>query len=364
MTPEEQAALGKIGLTIHENLLVAIFMSFFYGMYILIFPIAVSTLLRKGIFEGANKRANLAMFSVALLTFVSTTLFWTMYIAEYTATIQLNLYSNFDVSIVDRAAVASRQAIRFSMVILWPQLINFMVGDAIIVWRVWVLYSERKYIRTSLVVLWVITALSYTAYTGWRQHLMIKNGTGAFDATAEKLQVICFSLSCATNIIGTCLVGLKAWEFRRSIRMNTGGTGKPTVVQRCLDLMTETGIVYCLLQFTFLMLNSIQSSNNKPSGGSFDIATHLMIEAAIVVGAIYPLLTVTMVSQSRSLAVTSRPHVTGLTGSSGGRTTAHEEYHLATNKSLPSMQFGTHGNDTSVDESYSGTNSFHVNSKA
>ncbi|KAJ6575956.1 hypothetical protein DFH09DRAFT_1361610 [Mycena vulgaris] len=361
MTPEEQTALEKIGLTIHENLLVAIFMSFFYGMYILIFPIAVSTLLRKGILKGTNSRANLAMFSVTLLTFVSTTLFWTMYIAQYTTTIQLNLYSNFDVSIVDRAAVASRQAIRFSMVILWPQLINFMVGDAIVVWRVWVLYSRRKYIRTSLVVLWVITALSYTAYTGWRQHLMIKNGTGAFDTTAEKLQVICFSLSCATNIIGTSLVGLKAWEFRRLIRMNTGGTGKPTVVQRCLDLMTETGILYCLLQFTFLMLNSIQSSNNKPSGGSFDIATHLMIEAAIVVGAIYPLLTITMVSQSRSLAVTSRAHVTGFTGSSGVRTTAHDEYHLGTNKSLPSMQFGSRGNNASVDESYSGTDSFHVN---
>ncbi|KAJ7114350.1 hypothetical protein C8R44DRAFT_740490 [Mycena epipterygia] len=94
---------------------------------------------RKGILKGANSRANLAMFGVTLLTF------------ELTATIQLNLYSNFEVSIVYRAAVASRQAIRFSMVILWPQLIN--------VWRVWVLYSPRKYIRTSLVVLWVITAL-------------------------------------------------------------------------------------------------------------------------------------------------------------------------------------------------------------
>ncbi|KAE9394769.1 hypothetical protein BT96DRAFT_178689 [Gymnopus androsaceus JB14] len=348
MTPEEQSALREIGLTIHENLLVAIFMSFFYGMYLLIFPIAVTTLLRNGILKGVNNRASLSMFILTLLTFLSTTLFWTMYIAEYTATVRLNLYSNFDVSIVDRAAVASRQAIRFAMVILWPQLINFMVGDAIVVWRVWVLYSERKYVRISLVVLWVLTCLSYTAYTGWRQHLMIINGTGAFDTIAENLQVICFSMSCGTNIIGTCLIGLKAWEFRRYIRMNTGGKGKSTVIQRCLDLMTETGILYCILQFTFLMLNSIQSSNNEPSGGAMDIATHLMIEAAIVIGAIYPILTVILVSQSRSIAATPHAREPGSTGSSAND---------------PSIQFGTNS-ITTVDfrtnDSYSGTNLFHM----
>ena len=46
------------------------------------------------------------------------------------------------------------------------------------------------------------------------------------------------------------------------------------------------------------MLNSIQGSSNEPSGGAMDIATHLMVEAAIVVGAIYPILTVILVSQS------------------------------------------------------------------
>jgi len=211
-----------------------------------------------------------------------------------------------------------------------------------------VLYNERKYVRISLVVLWVLTCLSYTAYTGWRQHLMNINGTGAFDTIAESLQVICFSMSCGTNIIGTCLIGFKAWEFRRYIRMNTGGKGKSTVIQRCLDLMTETGILYCILQFTFLMLNSIQSSNNEPSGGAMDIATHLMIEAAIVIGAIYPILTVILVSQSRSIAATPHAREPGPTGSSAND---------------PSIQFGTNS-ITTVDfrtnDSYSGTNLFHM----
>ncbi|KAE9399730.1 hypothetical protein BT96DRAFT_680744 [Gymnopus androsaceus JB14] len=184
----------------------------------------------------------------------------------------------------------------------------------------------------------------------------------------ENLQVICFLMSCHLwnkhywylsywikglvlkffpshlNILLTFYLR----EFRRYIRMNTGGKGKSTVIQRCLDLMTETGILYCILQFTFLMLNSVQSSNNEPSGGAMDIATHLIIEAAIVIGAIYPILTVILVLQSRSIAATSHVREPGSTGSSAND---------------PSIQFGTNSIatvDFRTNDSYSGTNLFHM----
>ncbi|KAI0808344.1 hypothetical protein C8Q74DRAFT_1187806, partial [Fomes fomentarius] len=122
-------------------------------------------------------------------------------------------------------------------------------GDAIVWWRAWVLWKNRRAVQVLGVIMLLATAASAI--------FLSNSASSTFDETITTYAGALFGgdgwgtaaaiLSLVTNLVATSLIGLKAWQHRRLVRAHlTQGTMR-TQVERTLLLLVESGLLYCTL---------------------------------------------------------------------------------------------------------------------
>ncbi|KAM5537540.1 hypothetical protein V8D89_008867 [Ganoderma adspersum] len=195
---------------------------------------------------------------------------------------------------------------------------NVVVGDAIVWWRVWVLWNKSCPLLVLGCLVLLATLVSgaidsviscsdplFAAFLGYANGAVQgapKDGS-FFQLSVPGVVVIALSLF--SNTVATCLVGYRAWKHRRSTKTHFAGVPSVVRVQRALTLLVESGIAYSLVWAVVL---SSQGSGYTPFSYGIQYFTEGCLLALV---GIYPTMIIILVALDKS-EIERQSHVVSL----------------------------------------------------
>lgn len=274
--------LTAAGVLAVQHMIVRIGLEFlFFGIHGLLYLVSTWLLVRKGLGAvGCAKVLLLIVTTIMFLASLGVVIIDMMICLRQASSYGLNAPSTRDLTFGLR--LASEVLMR----------LNFLLGDVIVVWRTWVVWSHS----ISAKLLLAFCMLS-TIGTG------IGNGTiTIIDFVRNTPRSNAFSLvltlpPLVTNIVATLLIGLKAWGYRKQIKsiLASERTRTSTRAEHVLILLVESGFLYCAVWLIILIagLDVMTPANNT-----------LILGIAVSLTGIYPTFIVITVSLNKSHADT------------------------------------------------------------
>ncbi|KAH9007863.1 hypothetical protein EDB83DRAFT_2532463 [Lactarius deliciosus] len=178
--------------------------------------------------------------------------------------------------------------------------INYSLTDGVVVWRAWIICRDesRKLLRAPIVML-VLTMLGVLATIGIRIFISIdpvNRDKGRLAETIDVFQEITLISSLITNVLGTGIISLKAWRYRRWIVADLQRVvHKRTKAERVMGLLVESGILYVFSGVMLVVLPLVHLSGPHITLGS------LYTQAAVHLAGMYPVIVVILVSREASM---------------------------------------------------------------
>ncbi|KAF8152674.1 hypothetical protein K438DRAFT_1864287 [Mycena galopus ATCC 62051] len=253
------------------------FVGVLYGMHLIVFPCALYLLFRKRL-----SRDILGMLAAVVFMFMmSTILIATLWSATVLDGTLLGIYFN-------RGARAR--------LLMWPRNMNLIAADAIVVWRMSVLYPN-KVVRTGIFfLLFSFSALAIFNSIG-------EPANGPFER-ALILSTVASFLSFGTNLIATAAISWKAWSFWRRNPETWRGSQSSAAVRSAFMLLIETGMLYLSWQLLVATISYISSycDGSTESCISVQFASNAFAESTTIVAALYPTSTLVIVALKKSIA--------------------------------------------------------------
>ncbi|KAI0026601.1 hypothetical protein K488DRAFT_75218, partial [Vararia minispora EC-137] len=143
--------------------------------------------------------------------------------------------------------------------------VNILLSDAIVLWRMCILWRKNIVVLTLAVMLWLATLGSYDHACSLRLSIvnindeitMLRADTEverfnqylpfqpAFSETA--LGSATLALSLVSNVASTSLISWKAWFQRKQIREYLSSGSRRTFIERFMALLVESSLFYCAL---------------------------------------------------------------------------------------------------------------------
>ncbi|KAI0690138.1 hypothetical protein C8T65DRAFT_102083 [Cerioporus squamosus] len=138
--------------------------------------------------------------------------------------------------------------------------VNVIIGDAIVWWRAWVLWTDHRLVLYTWVIL--ILATTVTGIVDTKDACMPEAAlfsiTSPFAPDSEVLTIgslfgadgwgiAAAMLSLLTNMAATILIAYRAWEHRVLIMSHLKRCSARSQVERTLSLLVESGVLYCAL---------------------------------------------------------------------------------------------------------------------
>ncbi|KAI0056920.1 hypothetical protein BV25DRAFT_1477656 [Artomyces pyxidatus] len=199
--------------------------------------------------------------------------------------------------------------------------INYILSDAIVVWRALTIWSSDRRIFVVL----LIFMLGTIAAAGSDLGLSLSQLFDTLDVVEDQSNIkqgrralILVGPTLATNVCATLLIAYKAWHYRVTVKAHLNEDNSATKVEKILALLVESGIVYCVMWVLYVLAAFRVFPNPGPS-----IMDGIMVQ----VSGIYPTIIIILVclqkspcekyaTQDRSLSFATAPW-----GSSSGTST-------------------------------------------
>ncbi|KAL1661663.1 hypothetical protein GGF50DRAFT_60637 [Schizophyllum commune] len=165
---------------------------------------------------------------------------------------------------------------------------NFVVSDAIVAWRAWVLWPDNRWIKSVLILCVLGSLAGVTVECVWTaQDVMGENNV--------RLRALMVTMPLLlTNVVATTLVAAKVWYYRREIKSAIGSWRKASQVEKVLVLLLESGCAYCLIWVVRLSIDLAAGTGKTVHGYRIIGGTYHSIAG------IYPTLIVIGVAGQRS----------------------------------------------------------------
>ncbi|KAJ7211465.1 hypothetical protein C8J57DRAFT_1733354 [Mycena rebaudengoi] len=169
--------------------------------------------------------------------------------------------------------------------------VNYLMSDAIVCWRAWVLYRNNLKVRL-LLILCLLASLA-GATTHMTFGVLWLKGDQKFDPSGFHALIQVLPLL-VTNIVATSLMAYKMWQYRQQIKVQLDfPKNKKTKVERILVILTESGMIYCLIWIPFLY--TILTKQGEDTTG-YKIVANMIPQLS----AIYPVIIILLVSLDRT----------------------------------------------------------------
>ncbi|ETW82608.1 hypothetical protein HETIRDRAFT_416733 [Heterobasidion irregulare TC 32-1] len=213
---------------------------------------------------------------------------------------------------------------------VYLSIINYVLSDAIVIWRVWIMWGRSAKV---LIVLGSLSFGSILATAIWVP----------FGGLGSNNIIIIYSSTLAINAIATMLMAVKAWQHRRLIKAQLRNVEWKSQAGSILVLLVESGVIYCAIWIIFLVSWVCASI-------TFDITTQAINEIlpgiAIQVSGIYPTAIISLTGLQRTTWDMT-------IGKNISQNTPHAEMRLVTRNTrsgTSTIQNGHHHPTLSVDE--------------
>ncbi|KAH9025926.1 hypothetical protein EDB84DRAFT_1503464 [Lactarius hengduanensis] len=268
-----------------------IIQSTIYGIYASLIPVSMHIMMKKGLHTLSQK----VLFGVIVFMFSLSTASLAVSIADLIILIKAWYL------VTDLSESAGTRSPTESLLVLFNSLtaISYALTDGVVVWRAWVICrDEYRNLLTAPIVMLILTMLGVAATIGVRVFINIDpaNRVDRLADTIDVFQEITFISSLLTNILGTGIISLKAWRYRRWIVTDLQRVvNKRTKAERVLALLVESGVLYV---FSGALL--VASSLVHLPGSHFVLGS-FFLQAAVHLAGMYPVIVVILVSREASM---------------------------------------------------------------
>ncbi|KAL1691876.1 hypothetical protein GGG16DRAFT_52814 [Schizophyllum commune] len=127
---------------------------------------------------------------------------------------------------------------------------NYLVSDAVVVWRAYILWSDSlvaKGILLSFLTGTLGNTLAQLIYLYMPSSPLVD-----YHIAIQSDVKLAFLL--ATNVVATVLIGIKFWYYRRDIKGALGLFTRKSQVEKVLVLLLESGITYCAIWIAYTII--------------------------------------------------------------------------------------------------------------
>ncbi|KAJ7591742.1 hypothetical protein C8J56DRAFT_1046075 [Mycena floridula] len=255
-----------------------------FGMHITLALIGIYLLIFIHHHHVGSPRARISLIALTLIMF-SAALIGNVITMKAVSTYIASLGPNppvFDLNYARGSTIAVDSLLR----------LNWILSDAVVVWRAWALWPKHRPIQIILIVCMLASIATVTADMA-RISLSFfgkgpQVGSGPFRLLLTLAPLI-------TNITATVLMSVRAWQYRRNV--STPGLTKNGLVEKTLFFLVESGFVYCIIWIVFM---STEISSTVPAENISGIMSGMYISLA----GMYPTIVIIIVAMEKSCADT------------------------------------------------------------
>ncbi|KAL1736414.1 hypothetical protein EV714DRAFT_198488 [Schizophyllum commune] len=165
---------------------------------------------------------------------------------------------------------------------------NYVMSDAIVVWRAWALWPESRLARGALLTCMCGSIVGTILETVWS----LQAHSADLNISPSRALAMPIPLL-VTNAVATTLVGAKVWSYRRDIKRHLALGSRKSQVEKVLLLLLESGFVYCLVWVLYLLAENITGT------GAYTLAPVIGVVIPSLAG-IYPAFIVLAAVHGRS----------------------------------------------------------------
>ncbi|KAI0754317.1 hypothetical protein C8Q80DRAFT_361207 [Daedaleopsis nitida] len=313
---DDAAIWQSIGYDIIHSFVAVTVETFVIAIYTVMVIKTGILLLRKN-----RTRVSVSTLAAVLVMFGLALALWIIDIHNVVAEVQMTLLKEpigQPESLSDVYSAAVTAVLRLASVedILYSYMT--IIGDGIIIWRVYAFWSNGQEKLALLIplafLLGSIAVSMMLTYCSARLGSDIVRGSYLHPAFCRNIQTASYSTTLATTAVATMLISYKTWEYRH-VHMEAFGKTSSSRTQRIMFMLIESGILYMLF-FLVQVIDSTQvvsDSISRSKGLSFASTVYEFITSLIV--GMYPTAVILLVNSKYSVLQTS-----SVTSSSG---TAH-----------------------------------------
>nr|GAT53082.1 predicted protein [Mycena chlorophos] len=265
--PADIAALLDIGLLLIPSIVGPVCETCFVTLYTVIFALTVYSVFHR----GPLSRTSLVMLIVLFYLYAISVTLWALDLSALFLLLRAmfleagNLPAGTPLEDIMNNARAVTANFGTPEEALF--LFNMIVGDSVVIWRVWVIWTGSRWVVSIPVTLLLIS----TAFAFLDIACLTNSGFGSQTSIAgggevcSNAELISWAISLGTNAASTILISIKAWQHRRLVKeINGAQTAARVSVHKTLTLLVESGFIYCLFWLTQLVL-FVPITFGKPS---------------------------------------------------------------------------------------------------
>ncbi|KAH8800580.1 hypothetical protein DL96DRAFT_1636397 [Flagelloscypha sp. PMI_526] len=251
---------------------------------------------------------SLGTFIIALAVFISTTLYWALLFNLNISFLQVAFVDNPGEPLATnlKNTNGSKSSAIFSATEIWLQSVNFFLADAVLVFRAWVIVPYPQYYKMINVVFLIMSgAAALIACVSRMFQSTNEDEVSTIYTVWSRAQLAGWILSLLCNVLGTGLIGHRAWSFYRQsgIQGRLKNQGNTSLIGDTLSLLVESGALYIVLQITFIALQRApRKSSLDARVGAANIAAQALLSCCIVLSGVFPISTLCIVALKHSIA--------------------------------------------------------------
>ncbi|KAH8813783.1 hypothetical protein DL96DRAFT_1716088 [Flagelloscypha sp. PMI_526] len=287
MTPDENATLSFLGERVLVHMAQATVAFTMYGAYLLVFIVSARILLRPSN-THARTRILLALSTLLLASMTLRFASWCSFLV-----IQMKgLFVNGSLPLGQRRPGVKARLTKFDIILYFGRSINLIVSDLIAIWRAWVLYRLWGWSRATMAVVSILNAAGLDAAIGAGSNKISSHTFAVVISTSS-------FVSCATNLLASGFIGVKAWRYRQAMQ-DSFMHDKRGMLDKLFRILIETGVAFAIFQLVdaimavvYIDTIGVPSSRVLPAG-IFD-------EIVIALAAIYPVLVIIFVQDNKAV---------------------------------------------------------------
>ncbi|KAL1682648.1 hypothetical protein EV122DRAFT_203218 [Schizophyllum commune] len=208
--------------------------------------------------------------------------------------------------------------------------VNFILCDFVVVWRAWIVWTGNKYVHGLLILCLVASIACSVADFVITYHAIQTLDIYGPAETRVLLDVVPLLV---TNIVASVLVGIKVWDYRRTIKRSLGQHSR-TRVEKVMMLLVESGLIYAAIWILYLVLSLTNITNFMNTSGPLFVVWR----ASLSLVGLYSTIVIIIVSRMKAPT-----YIVGSNGVSASNMSVSQPIKLRT--------FSSSGGTTSAGES-------------
>ncbi|KAG6829233.1 hypothetical protein H0H92_005235 [Tricholoma furcatifolium] len=278
--------LQEIGTDLIHSFTAILFETFLLAIYTVLVIKTCCMLGRK----ASQSRVSFVTLIVILLMYSMALTMWSFDVTNFIHQVQIPLLRNPDAPLADKYAESQQSLFHLLAPLDLLYAYEAILGDGIVVWRVYVLWGNTK------------LAAALLTFCVARLGTKIIDGSFQSPAFCKNVQTVSYSTPTATTAVATILIGWKTWEYRKSTKVlsnaatSSSGGSRTHMVERVLMVLVESGFIY----FIFFLIIAIFNTPGIESNAGLSFAFFVYSYCTSVVVGLYPTIVILLTTSDKS----------------------------------------------------------------